>query len=171
VRFWRPSGQTARAGRDCAPFHVPRKHANICDADASRTNRRRLGDCVLTHACTIPVPATRVSGIIGVGTCRELTLRHSGSRWRSPMPIGLRRSVGLHRPDRTRRPAAVRRRASTARTALCEVGLGRFVAGNSWPEILEQYDLPHGRVWVLVQLWIAIGPATVRELRTRRAGR
>jgi hypothetical protein len=59
----------------------------------------------------------------------------------------------------------------TALTALFEVALGRLVARNSWLEILEQYDLPHGRVWVLALLWTAVGPASVREVRTRRAGR
>jgi hypothetical protein len=58
----------------------------------------------------------------------------------------------------------------TALTALFEVGLGRLVAGNSWPEILEQYDVAHGRIWVLVLVWTTVGPVAVRELRTRRAG-
>jgi hypothetical protein len=95
---------------------------------------------------------------------------HSGPRvW---VPIAL---LGLYMAALDRRwPIPIRRTAWaiggvwTALTALFGVGLGRFVARNSWAEILEQYDLPHGRVWVLVPLWTAVGPAAVRELRTRR---
>jgi hypothetical protein len=59
----------------------------------------------------------------------------------------------------------------TALTAFFEIGFGRLIDGSSWPELLEQYDLPHGRIWVLVLVWTAVGPATVRELRIHRAGR
>jgi hypothetical protein len=58
----------------------------------------------------------------------------------------------------------------TVLTALFEVGLGRLVTGDSWSKILKQYDLPHGRVWVLVLVWMAVGPAAIRELRTQRSG-
>jgi hypothetical protein len=52
-------------------------------------------------------------------------------------------------------------------TVLFEFGLGHFVAGDSWSKLLEQYDVTRGNVWILVPLWMALGPAVMRELRTR----
>ena len=51
-----------------------------------------------------------------------------------------------------------------------EFGLGRYVAGDSWTKLLEQYDLTRGNVWILVPIWMAIGPAVMRRLRSGRIG-
>ena len=39
-----------------------------------------------------------------------------------------------------------------------ELGLGYFVSQLSWREMLAEYDLSAGRIWVLVPLWIAVAP-------------
>ena len=47
-------------------------------------------------------------------------------------------------------------------TILFELGFGHYVAGDSWSELLENYDVTEGELWVLVLLWIGVGPATAR---------
>ena len=46
-----------------------------------------------------------------------------------------------------------------------EFGFGRYVAKTSWRELLVDYDLRKGRLWPLVLVWIAVGPAAVRAHR------
>ena len=45
-----------------------------------------------------------------------------------------------------------------ALTLAFEFALGRFVSGMSWREMLAEYDLTAGRLWVLVPLWVALAP-------------
>ena len=47
-------------------------------------------------------------------------------------------------------------------TIAFEFGLGRLVAQEPWSELLEQYNIARGRVWVLIPAWVAIGPAVLR---------
>ena len=47
-------------------------------------------------------------------------------------------------------------------TILFELGFGHYVAGDSWSELLENYDVTEGNLWVLVLLWIGVGPAAAR---------
>jgi hypothetical protein len=54
-------------------------------------------------------------------------------------------------------------------TVLFEFGLGRFVLGSSWSELLANYDLADGRIWVLVPVWMALEPAVLQRLRTIRS--
>ena len=68
-------------------------------------------------------------------------------------------------PIPTRRTALLIGGAWTALTVVFEFGLGRFVAGDSWAKLLEQYDLTRGYVWILIPAWTAIGPAVMRGLR------
>lgn len=63
-----------------------------------------------------------------------------------------------------RRPLASERQAIAvgavwlALTLAFEFALGRFVSGLSWGEILAEYDLAAGRLWVLVPAWVALSP-------------
>ena len=50
-------------------------------------------------------------------------------------------------------------------TVLFEFGFGRYVAGREWAELVADYDFTKGRVWALIPLWVAIGPASARALR------
>jgi hypothetical protein len=43
-------------------------------------------------------------------------------------------------------------------TLAFEFGLGRFVSHLSWRQMLAEYDLFAGRLWVLVPLWVALAP-------------
>src|SRR4029453_7924286 len=52
-----------------------------------------------------------------------------------------------------------------ALTVLFEFGLGRYVQGSSWPELLANYNLAAGRIWVLVPMWMRLGPAGLEGLR------
>ncbi len=40
-----------------------------------------------------------------------------------------------------------------------------FVAKHSWAELLANYDLASGRIWVLLLAWIALAPYIVHRLR------
>lgn len=43
-------------------------------------------------------------------------------------------------------------------TLAFEFGFGHFVAGDSWGQLLQAYNLLDGQVWVLIPLWVLIGP-------------
>jgi hypothetical protein len=45
-----------------------------------------------------------------------------------------------------------------ALTLAFEFALGRFVSGLSWRQMLAEYDLTAGRLWLLVPLWVALAP-------------
>jgi hypothetical protein len=53
-------------------------------------------------------------------------------------------------------------------TLAFEFGFGHWVVGQSWAELLEAYNLTHGRVWVLIPIWIMTAPATMRALQQSR---
>jgi hypothetical protein len=54
-------------------------------------------------------------------------------------------------------------------TVLFEFGFGHYVDGKSWSELLANYNLADGNLWTPVLLWIALGPAAMRQLRKRRS--
>jgi hypothetical protein len=43
------------------------------------------------------------------------------------------------------------------------------VEGDSWSDLLESYDLTVGNLWILIVLWTAAGPATVRAIVAKRS--
>lgn len=45
-----------------------------------------------------------------------------------------------------------------AMTLAFEFGFGHFIAGKPWSELLKDYDIIAGRVWVLIPAWIAVAP-------------
>jgi len=55
-----------------------------------------------------------------------------------------------------------------ALTVLFELVLGRVLGKRSWSELAGAYDVRKGRLWVLVPLWTAVGPAVSRALMARR---
>jgi hypothetical protein len=55
-----------------------------------------------------------------------------------------------------------------ALSVLFEFGFGHYVEGDSWTVLLQNYDVKAGNVWILILLWIAAGPATVRALGGER---
>ena len=52
-------------------------------------------------------------------------------------------------------------------TVAFEFLFGHFGDGKSWSELLENYDLSGGHLWVLVLVWVGVGPAVIRRLATR----
>jgi len=48
---------------------------------------------------------------------------------------------------------------------LFEFGFGHFIARKSWPELLTDYDLLRGRVWVLVLVTTAVAPYLMARAR------
>jgi hypothetical protein len=52
-----------------------------------------------------------------------------------------------------------------------EFGFGHDVLGTPWAELLADYDLSRGRIWVLVPLTTAVAPPLVRAMQARRAKR
>jgi hypothetical protein len=51
-----------------------------------------------------------------------------------------------------------------ALTVLFEFGFGHYVDGQSWAELLKDYDVAAGHLWPLALAWIAAGPEVVRRL-------
>jgi hypothetical protein len=45
-----------------------------------------------------------------------------------------------------------------------------YVAGHSWPELLANYDIAHGRLWPLILLWVALGPYVFYRFSNKRGG-
>jgi hypothetical protein len=62
-----------------------------------------------------------------------------------------------------RREALTVGAAWAAMTVAFEFGFGRSVAGESWSELLEGYDVRKGKVWSLVPLAMAVGPELARR--------
>jgi hypothetical protein len=54
---------------------------------------------------------------------------------------------------------------------LFEFGFGHFVMGTSWAELLADYNVGRGRIWVLVPIATAAAPALVRAAQTHRTER
>jgi hypothetical protein len=52
-----------------------------------------------------------------------------------------------------------------------EFGFGHYVMGTSWAELLADYDVSRGRIWVLVPIATAAAPALVRAAQTGRIER
>jgi hypothetical protein len=50
-------------------------------------------------------------------------------------------------------------------TVAFELGFGHWVDGRSWSELTANYDVRTGHVFVLVLVWVGVGPAVVRALR------
>ena len=74
-------------------------------------------------------------------------------------------------PIPTMRSALAIGAAWVALTIVFEFGFGHYVDGDSWSELLENYNVAEGNLWILVLIWIAFGPAVVRTLRrVRRPG-
>jgi len=53
-----------------------------------------------------------------------------------------------------------------ALTVVFEFALGR-ASGQSWKQLVQDYDVTEGRLWPLAVVWIATGPATTRRLIAR----
>lgn len=43
-------------------------------------------------------------------------------------------------------------------TLAFEFGFGSFVGGKSWMELLGEYNLTVGRVWVFIPIWVTVAP-------------
>jgi hypothetical protein len=56
-----------------------------------------------------------------------------------------------------------------ALTLAFELALGRLVSGLAWSEILAEYDVGSGRLWVLVPLWVAVGPYVLKKASADRS--
>jgi hypothetical protein len=67
------------------------------------------------------------------------------------------------RPIPTTRNALVIGGIWAALTVLFEFGLGHYIVGSPWSELLANYNLAAGRMWVLVPLWMAAGPPAVHR--------
>ena len=72
-------------------------------------------------------------------------------------------------PLATRRDALSIGAIWVALSVLFEFGFGHYVEGDSWADLLDNYDVTDGNIWILVLLWIALGPAIVRALAAERS--
>ena len=76
---------------------------------------------------------------------------------------GYLRALEQRWPIPSRREALAVGAGWSAATVAFEFGFGHYVAGEAWSDLLRDYDLGDGRLWSLVLLWLAVGPAVVRE--------
>jgi hypothetical protein len=51
-----------------------------------------------------------------------------------------------------------------ALSAVFEFGFGHYVEGDSWSNLFQSYNVAEGNIWILILLWIAVGPAIVRTV-------
>jgi hypothetical protein len=73
-------------------------------------------------------------------------------------------------PVATRRDALSMGAIWVALSVLFEFGFGHYVEGDSWTDLLQNYDVMAGNLWILILLWIAAGPATVRAVAPPQGG-
>jgi hypothetical protein len=50
-----------------------------------------------------------------------------------------------------------------------EFGFGHYVEGDSWSDLFQAYNVAEGNIWILILLWIAVGPAIVRAAAAERS--
>ena len=67
-------------------------------------------------------------------------------------------------PLATRRDAVAVGAAWAAMAVAFEFGFGHYVERDSWADLFRTYDVTSGNLWILIPLWIAVGPAVVRAL-------
>lgn len=48
-----------------------------------------------------------------------------------------------------------------------EFGLGLFVTGDSFADLLDNYNVAAGRLWALVPAWMLVGPEVLRRVAAR----
>ena len=73
-------------------------------------------------------------------------------------------------PLATRREALSIGAAWAAMSVLFEFGFGHYVEGDSWADLLGTYDVTGGNLWILIPLWVAAGPVTMRAIAAARSG-
>lgn len=56
--------------------------------------------------------------------------------------------------------------AWTGMTLAFELLAGHYLFGNAWADLLADYNVLDGRVWVLVPLWTLVAPALVHRLQS-----
>lgn len=67
-------------------------------------------------------------------------------------------------PLDSRREALTVGAAWAAMTVAFEFGFGHWVAGESWSELAENYDVTAGKVWIVVPAAMLAGPELARLL-------
>jgi hypothetical protein len=50
-------------------------------------------------------------------------------------------------------------------TLAFEFGFGAFVGGRTWSELVGEYNLLVGRVWVFIPVWVAVAPSIFYHLQ------
>jgi hypothetical protein len=126
------------------------------------------------------IPAWAGAPILGIinGATRELVYkkRVGASTANQISALPLIALLGLYFWALQRRwPLATTRDAVStggfwvALTVMFEFGFGHYVTGDSWEELLESYDVRNGNLWIIVLLWIAAGPATIRAVAVKRS--
>lgn len=50
-----------------------------------------------------------------------------------------------------------------------EFGFGHYVEGDSWSDLFQTYNVAEGNIWILILIWIAVGPAIARAVTAERS--
>ena len=59
--------------------------------------------------------------------------------------------------------------AWSAMAVAFEFAFGHWVEGESWPDLLANYDVTAGKLWILVPAGLLTGPEAVRLMAARKA--
>jgi hypothetical protein len=53
-------------------------------------------------------------------------------------------------------------------TVLFEFIFGHYVIGNSWSKLFADYNIIHGRVWVIVLIWTTFAPYIIYTFQRKK---
>lgn len=139
-------------------------------------------------AATPPMNRRRLLGVwclmllasIGNGTLRDFTYgrrmselaAHQLSTVFSVVLLGLIMGLALRRwPARSSTEAWRIGLFWMGLTVAFEFLFFHYLGGHSWAELLANYDVLGGRVWVLVLLWLVVAPVFLHRLACGRAAK
>ena len=141
-----------------------------------RAVRRRLRKDKVLRRWLVAWVGASVLGVTN-GTLRELAYKDEvGERAAGQISTGTLIAIltlyfwALDRrwPILTNRSALTIGAAWVVMTIVFEFGFGHYVDGDSWSELLENYNVAAGSLWILVVVWIGLGPLAIRTMRDRR---
>ena len=146
--------------------------------DLPRALRRRLRSDAVLRRWTVAWLGGSVLGVANGVTREALYSRRVGERAANQISAGTLNALlalyfaalELRWPLATTRAALEVGAVWVALTVLFEFGFGHWIDRKSWAELLANYDIAAGNLWLLVLVWIGAGPAVARAVHRRGAG-
>ena len=135
------------------------------ESPAPMNLRRQIGVWLLMLVASILNGALRD---LSYGRQMPELAAHQLSTVSSLLILGLIMWLALSRwPARTRREAWRIGAFWMALTLAFEFLFFHYLGGHSWAELLANYDVAGGRVWIFVPIWLAVAPVIFSTIRSR----